>query len=104
MPAYLIATYDIHDHDTFSKYNPGSLETIMKVLARHGGKVLAVGAEPEWMGDSTRDAVVLMEFPSREAALAWHEDPDYLPARQIRLDSTKNTLATVLDQFVPPGQ
>ena len=103
MSAYLIATYDIHDHETFAKYNPGSMETIMTVLARHGGKVLTVGVSPEWMGDSTRDALVVLEFPTQEAAMAWHEDPDYVPARQFRLDSTKNTLACVLPGFVPPG-
>ena len=103
MPAYLIATYDIHDHETYAKYNPGNMDTITRVLARHHGKVLAVGVENEWMGDATRDALVILEFPTREAALAWHEDPDYLPARQFRLASTQNVLACVVDGFVPPG-
>ena len=103
MSAYLITAYDIHDHDTYAQYNPGSMETIMTVLTRHGGKVVTVGVSPESLGDSTRDAVVVLEFPTREAAMAWHEDPDYLPVRQFRLDSTKNIMTYVLDAFVPPG-
>ena len=75
----------------------------MTVLVRHGGKVVTVGVSPEPLGDSTRDAVVVLEFPTREAAMAWHEDPDYLPVRQLRLDSTKNIMTYVLDAFVPPG-
>ncbi len=104
MPAYFIASYDIHDHDTYAKYNPGSMPTILGTLERHGGKVVTVGVEPEWFADSKRDALVVLEFPTREAALAWHEDPDYLAVRQFRLDATKNILACVLDGFVPPGQ
>ncbi len=102
MPVYLVASYDITDHDTYSRYNPGSLEAIGGILARHGGRPLAVGVSPEWMGTDQRDVTLVLEFPTREAALAWHEDPDYLPIRQIRLDSTSNVLACVLDGVPPP--
>jgi uncharacterized protein (DUF1330 family) len=97
MAAYFIASYDIHDHDTFAKYNPGGIETIMATLTRHGGKLLCVGINPEWLGSDRRDTLVVLEFPDREAALAWHEDPDYLPVRAHRLASTNNVLACVLD-------
>lgn len=103
MSTYFIAAYDIHDHDTYAKYNPGGLEVIGATLARHGGKIVTVGVQPDCLGDSKRDAVVVLEFPSREAALAWHEDPDYLPVRAHRLAATKNILACVLDGFTPPG-
>ena len=102
MPAYFIAAYDITDHEAFAGYNPGSLDVIMATLGRHGGKVLAIGVEAPWMGDDRRDTIIVLEFPSREAALAWHEDPDYLPARAIRLSATNHILATVLDGFQPP--
>lgn len=103
MSVYFTASYDIHDHDTFAKYTPGSQETIMKTLERHGGKLVFLGINPEWMGNDRRDVTVCLEFPTREAALAWHEDPDYVPVRQFRLDSTHNVLATVVEAPAAPA-
>lgn len=102
MSVHFIAAYDIHDHETFAKYTPGGQDVIMKTLERHGGKLVCVGVNPEWLVDQKRDVVVCLEFPTREAAMAWHEDPDYVPVRQFRLDSTKNILATIIEPMAAP--
>ncbi|TNE88564.1 MAG: DUF1330 domain-containing protein [Deltaproteobacteria bacterium] len=101
MSAYFIAAYDIHDPETYAKYNPGSMETIMTTLARHGGKLVCIGANADYLADQSRDAMVVLEFPTREAAFAWHDDPDYVPVRAHRLASTHNVVATVLE--APPA-
>jgi len=103
MTAYLIASYDVTDPETYAKYNPASLEQIGGLVARHGGRVLAAGADGDWLGDSRRDVMVLLEFPSREAAMAWHEDPDYVPIRALRLASTNHILGCVIDAAPAPG-
>ncbi len=102
MSAYLIASYDITDPDTYATYNPGSLEQIGATVARHGGKVLAASGDADWVGESRRDVVVVLEFPTAEAAMAWHEDPDYVPIRAHRLASTSNTLACVVGSAPAP--
>jgi len=102
VPAYLIASYDITDEDEYAKYNPGSIDLIMKTVGRHGGKVLAAGPDNDWFAGE-RAMIVLMEFPSREAANAWENDPDYRPAKEIRVGSTGNRFEAIAPEFVPPA-
>jgi uncharacterized protein (DUF1330 family) len=97
MSAYFIATYDIADPATYARYNPGSMETIGATLARHGGKLLAAGDHAQFLGDGRRDVAVALEFPTAEAAHAWHEDPDYQAVAKHRLDSTTNVVAWVIE-------
>ena len=42
---------------------------------------------------------VIIQFPSREAALAWDNDADYAKAKAIRLASTKNINAFIVDKL-----
>lgn len=60
------------------------LEKVEATVAPFGGKWLAQGPgdviEGAWPG-----SVVLMEFPSRDAAIAWYKSPEYqaiLPLRR----------------------
>lgn len=102
MSAYLIIAYDVSDPEEFAKYNPGSLNLIMQTLTKHGGKPLSAGGDSEWLTDK-RQVVVVIEFPSAEAARAWEEDPDYAEAKAIRLRSTSNRFELIAPQFVPPS-
>jgi uncharacterized protein (DUF1330 family) len=45
---------------------------------------------------------VIIQFPSRDAALAWHDDPEYAQAKAIRLASTTNIDAYIVDKLVMP--
>ena len=101
MPAYFVVTYDIADHDTYAKYNPGSMETIVRTLERHRGKLLAAGGHADFLTDESRDAVVALEFPNAAAAHAWHDDPDYQAVAKYRLASTTNIHGFVIE--MPPA-
>jgi uncharacterized protein (DUF1330 family) len=90
MTAYLIATYDVTDPEQFAGYSPGSIGLIGRTIAKHGGQTL-VAAEPETVTGEDRQRMVVIRFPSVEAARAWTEDPEYAPAKAIRLASTANT-------------
>ena len=98
MPAYFIATYDVTDPETFAKYNPGSIETIMRTMTRHGGQLLSAGPDADWLQGGNHVSVVI-QFPSVEAAHAWHDDPEYAPAKAIRLSATDNITAFVAPAF-----
>ncbi len=76
------------------------LDRVEATVAPYGGRWLAQGVgdviEGAWPG-----SVVLMEFPSRDAAVAWYNSPDYQAIQQLRAGSAISDLILV-DQ-VPPS-
>ncbi len=82
MAAYFIAQITIHDPDGYQGY----LEGFMPIFDRHGGRLLTVSSKPVEVIEGTwpEDGIVLMEFPSLEAAKAWKDDPDYVELAKIR--------------------
>ncbi|WP_438383980.1 DUF1330 domain-containing protein [Asaia sp. BMEF1] len=69
-----MATYSRLVHDTF-KGHP------IKILAAYGAQQALEGSEPE--------GVVLVEFPDREAALAWYDGDAYRKVREHRFLGAK---------------
>ena len=96
MAVLWICQYDITNPDLYAKYNPGSLESIMKVLDEVGGTALAAGPPNQMMGDS-RHAGVAIEFPDAESVQKWLDHPDYAEAKAIREASTDNYSIFTLD-------
>ena len=82
MAAYCIFEVTFTDRAWRREYVPPALETIKQ----HGGRPLA-GATPEKIeGDREAPTMVIMiEFPSAEAAKAWYADPAYQPLAKFRL-------------------
>ena len=56
------------------------------LVARHGGKYLARTASHERLEGKGEDSAlrIVLEWPSREAAKAFMNDPDYLPHLNAR--------------------
>ena len=59
------------------------------LIAKHGGKVVIGGNAPQALmalegAASPPLAVVIVEFPSRAHAHAFHNDPVYAPLQQLR--------------------
>lgn len=82
MAAYCIFEVTFSERGWRREYVPPTLE----LIAKHGGRPLA-GAEPEKL-EGERAAptmVILIEFPSVEAAKAWYDDPAYKPLAKLRL-------------------
>jgi uncharacterized protein (DUF1330 family) len=83
MTAWMIITARIHDREKFiTGYGPAAA----KLVAQFGGRyvVRAPGAallEGEGMAGAS---VVVSEWPSREAAMAFWNSPDYAEARKLR--------------------
>lgn len=102
MAAYLIISYDVSDLDVFQQCNPGSLPVITQTMTKHGGKPLAVGGDNDWEAGH-RQQVIIMEFPTKDAAHAWENDPDYAAAKALRLASTTNRFEVIAPEFVPPA-
>ncbi|MEO1270607.1 MAG: DUF1330 domain-containing protein [Myxococcota bacterium] len=65
---------------------PAYLETANRLVAKHGGTYLARTTSHERLeGEGEEVALrIVLEWPSKEAALAFMNDPDYAPHLQAR--------------------
>jgi uncharacterized protein (DUF1330 family) len=87
---YIIARFKIHDRSEYDRYSAGFSE----VFQKFDGKMLSIDEDPtilagEW--DDTRS--VLIEFPSKESALAWMTSDEYQAISKHRdAGSTANSI------------
>ena len=55
-------------------------------MAKFGGEFIVRGGEIETLeGDFTHERVVVIAFPTMEAARSWYRSDDYADARDLRL-------------------
>ena len=106
MPAFVIVSIDIHDPVLYERYKALAPSSI----GVYGGKYLTRGGAVEVLeGEWTPRRFVILEFPSMEKAKAWHDSPEYAPAKALR-DSCARSLMLLAEglqvPFVPaaPGE
>ncbi len=92
MPLYALNLFDLADNDLYRQYSRRSANAVGK----HGGRVVALGKlEGVQQGRpdvEPRTAMVLVEWPSREAFEAFLEDPEHADLHPLREDGTQNYL------------
>ncbi|WP_438729078.1 DUF1330 domain-containing protein [Parasphingorhabdus sp. DH2-15] len=90
MTVYAIAQLTIHDREGYKRYEAG----FMEVFAKFDGVMLSIDEEPMVLeGEFTATRSVLIEFPSKEQAMAWMTSPDYQAIAKHRLAaSTANSI------------
>ncbi|MEM9806572.1 MAG: DUF1330 domain-containing protein [Cyanobacteria bacterium P01_D01_bin.56] len=71
---------------TTEDWIPDYLPTANALVAKHGGKYLARTASHERLEGKGEDAAlrIILEWSSKEAAVAFMSDPDYVPHLQAR--------------------
>jgi uncharacterized protein (DUF1330 family) len=90
MPGYVFMHADVTDPDGYEEFK--SLASV--AIAAHGGRYLVRGGAMQPLEGEWRSRVVLLEFPSYAAALAFYNSDAYQRARQVRLrSSTASVLA-----------
>ncbi|WP_028868888.1 DUF1330 domain-containing protein [Psychromonas arctica] len=99
MTAYFVITYDITDPLKYAQYNPGSNHITGSTVAKHGGEIIVASNDVLRLHGAETAMKVIIQFPSREAAQAWDNDADYAKAKAIRLASTKNINAFIVDKL-----
>jgi uncharacterized protein (DUF1330 family) len=93
MAAYVFASVEVTDPERFRAY----AESVGRTVAAHGGRYLAVGGRCEVLeGGWEPHRVVLLEFPSRDAALEWYGSADYSPLKDLRVETSRAEIV-VLD-------
>jgi len=92
MKAYLIAAETVNDDAMFADYRKHVLGT----LEKFGGQFLARGGRLSVLeGAWHHPRLVVIEFPSREAAEGWYKSPEYQAIIGLRLKSTVASLVIV---------
>jgi uncharacterized protein (DUF1330 family) len=99
MAAYLIANIEVRDTDAFAVYG----EQVRPVVERHGGRYLVRGGAVHPLeGDLGLKRLVVLEFPSMEAARRFYDSEAYAPLLKLRADSTVSHVALV-EGWTPPA-
>jgi uncharacterized protein (DUF1330 family) len=82
MPVYVLAErLTVHDPEGLQHY----LDEVSPTVAAHGGRYHVVSSDVEALeGEWQPAALAMFEFPTREAALAWWNSPEYAPLRELR--------------------
>ncbi len=92
MKAYLVLDLAINDLAGFRPY----IAAIPAFIAKHGGQYIVQGVEPTVMeGDWRPERVVVIEFPARENAQAFLNDPDCQDLFHVRHTTTTSKLLLV---------
>lgn len=92
MAAYLIANYDVTNADEYTRYQKGAAP-----IMAGGGKLLVLdSASVVKEGDGAAQTVVI-EYPTKEAALAAYESDEYQAVVGIRLGASENGRAVIVD-------
>jgi uncharacterized protein (DUF1330 family) len=83
MAGYVIVDVEVHDPIAYRAYT----EQVPATVALYGGRfVVRGGAYETKEGHWQPQRIVVLEFPSMEAAKAWYDSPEYqaiLPIRQM---------------------
>ncbi len=92
MAAYLVAHIDVHDPAGFEEYRM----RVVPVVEAHGGRYLVrAGALETLEGAEQQRRLVILEFPSMDAARGFYHSADYAPVLQRRLAAATSDIVLV---------
>lgn len=86
MTAYVVVHAKVKDPEKMQTYAGGA----GPVVVAHGGEVISRGPSTLLHGESPYDLMVMLQFPTREAAETWYNSDDYqalIPTRDAAMDS-----------------
>lgn len=92
MSVYMIVDIEVHDPAAYERYKAG----VPPLVHRHGGEYLVRGGPLRvFEGDWNPARLVLLRFPTMDAAEAFLDDPDYRPLKALRQCSTRSKMVVV---------
>jgi uncharacterized protein (DUF1330 family) len=95
MKAFVIAAETVKDEAMFSEYR----KVVLPTIEAFGGKFIVRGGSLKVVeGEWPHPRLVILEFPSREAAERWYKSPEYQRIIGLRLSSTDTDLIIVESQ------
>ena len=91
MSAYVISRVRMKPGAALDSYRQLAAASI----ERHGGRYLVRGGEQEILEGTWAPATIIVEFPTMEAARAWHASADYAEALEHRDEALERDLILV---------
>jgi len=92
MAAYLIANIEVKDPAKFEEYR----QKVVPVIQKFGGRYLVRGGDVRRLeGNLPLKRLVVLEFPTIEAAQQFYDSAKYEPILKLRLSSTQSDLVLV---------
>lgn len=88
---YWLAQVDVHDPEGYKAYaalGPAA-------VGAYGGRLIVRGGQFERAEGTCRSRLVVVEFPSYQAALDCYHSPDYQSAKAVRLLHASSDLTIV---------
>jgi uncharacterized protein (DUF1330 family) len=90
--AYVIYLGDILDDTRYEIYKAN----VAPNISAAGGKYLVRGGEATLLeGELPASRTVILEFPSRQAALAWYQSEEYVEIKKLREGAAQATIYIV---------
>lgn len=92
MASYLIVDIDVRDQKEFDRYR----ELVPPVIAKFGGRYLVKAGKLQPLeGDFGLKRLVIIEFPTMDAAREFYNSAEYAPLLKLRLDSAPSKMVLV---------
>ena len=92
MPAYVIAEVTVTDPTTMDEYR----KQVPATVAKYGGRFLARGGAHHTLeGEWKPNRLVLLEFPTMEAARRWYDSEEYREPKALRIKAGRTNLVMV---------
>jgi uncharacterized protein (DUF1330 family) len=90
--AYVIYQGEVLDPERYEVYKDKAAASILAA----GGRYVIRGPEPEVLeGDPPAGRTVVLEFPTKQAAIDWYRSEDYTVARKIREGAARASMYVV---------
>ena len=101
MKYYAVVEVAVTDDSWVADYLPN----VTALVHKHGGKYLARTMTMEKVEGSRElpTVFVVIEWPSKEAAIAFYEDPEYQPHLQARLAGSHSEFALIAGDDIADG-
>ncbi len=82
MSAYIVASVQVNDPVKFEEY----AQQVPKTVELYGGRYLVrAGRQEVREGDWKHSPLVIIEFPSWDAAEKWYNSEEYRPLKELRM-------------------
>jgi uncharacterized protein (DUF1330 family) len=98
MKYYCVAELEITDQ----RWVPAYIKNVTQMVERHGGRYLARTPNVEKLEGARKapQIFLIVEWPSRDAALAFYESDEYKPYLKSRLAGAGNELLLVAGEDI----
>ena len=92
MPGYVIAEVTVTDPATMDEYR----KQVPATIAKYGGRfVVRGGAHQILEGDWKPNRLVVIEFPTLDAARRWYDSEEYRGPKALRIKAGRTNLVIV---------